>query len=45
MRIFVYPHRLHSVEAVDDGQPVKTQISILQKRKRERNINANKREF
>lgn len=44
MRIFVYPHRLHSVEAVDDGQSVKAQISILQEEKeRKKNVNANKR--
>lgn len=33
MRIFAYPHRLHSVESVDDGQPVESQISILQKKR------------
>lgn len=38
MRILVYPHRLHSVEAVDDGQSVKSQVSILQKKKGKKNI-------
>lgn len=40
MRILVYPHRLHPVEAVDDGQSVKPQIPILQENKN-RNVDAN----
>lgn len=43
MRILVQPHRLHSVEAVDDSQPVKSQVSILQKNKNKKERNIDKR--